>query len=39
MGKFIIKDNMTYEGEWQEGIKQGHGRIKWASGNIYDGEL
>ncbi len=30
---------MIYEGEWCEGIKHGSGRIKWPSGNIYDGEL
>ena len=30
---------MIYEGEWFEGIKQGKGRIKWNSGNIYDGDL
>jgi hypothetical protein len=30
---------MTYEGDWVQGIKQGNGRVKWASGNIFDGEL
>ena len=34
-----IKDDMTYEGEWIDGIKHGDGRIKWASGNLFDGEL
>jgi hypothetical protein len=34
-----IKDGMTYEGDWVEGIKHGNGRIKWASGNVFDGEL
>ena len=38
-GTFSIKDVLTYEGDWVEGIKHGNGRTKWASGNVFDGEL
>jgi hypothetical protein len=34
-----INENLIYEGEWKEGIKHGYGRIRWPSGNIYDGQL
>jgi hypothetical protein len=32
-------NTMVYEGEWVQGVIQGYGRIKWASGNIYEGEF
>jgi hypothetical protein len=32
-------NTMVYEGEWANGIIQGYGRIKWASGNLYEGEF
>lgn len=38
-GVFTIKDESTYEGDWVEGIKHGNGRIKWVTGNLFDGEL
>ena len=35
----IIQGNMELEGEWVKGILNGKCRIKWKSGNIFDGEL
>jgi len=35
----LSKEGMLYEGEWNKGIIQGKGKIKWASGNLFDGEL
>lgn len=34
-----INANMTYEGEWKDGIIDGNGKMKWISGCIYEGEL
>ena len=35
----IIQGNMEMEGEWKEGVICGKCRIKWKSGNLFDGEL
>ena len=35
----IIQGNMELEGEWVEGVLNGKCRIKWKSGNLFDGEL
>ena len=35
----IIQGNMELEGEWKNGILDGKCRIKWKSGNIFDGQL
>ena len=35
----IIQGNMCLEGTWKDGVIDGPGRIKWKSGNIYEGEL
>ena len=35
----IIQGNMELEGEWKAGILCGKCRIKWKSGNIFEGEL
>ncbi len=34
-----MKDGMSYEGDWADGIMQGYGKIKWPSGNTYEGDL
>ena len=39
-GKGNIKqDGMDLDGEWDEGVLQGKCRIKWKTGNIFEGEL
>ena len=39
-GKGNIKqDGMELDGEWEEGVLKGKCRIKWKSGNIFEGEL
>ena len=39
-GKGNIKqDGMDLNGEWEEGILNGKCRIKWKTGNIFEGEL
>ena len=39
-GKGLIKQGgMELEGEWKEGILCGKCRIKWKTGNIFEGEL
>ena len=35
----IIQGGMELEGEWKEGILCGKCRIKWKTGNIFEGEL
>jgi hypothetical protein len=35
----MIKNGLVYEGEWKDGIKEGFGKMKWASNNYYEGEL
>ena len=35
----IIQGNMELEGEWREGLIWGKCKIKWKSGNIFNGEL
>ena len=35
----IIQGNMELEGEWTNGILNGKCRIKWKTGNIFDGKL
>ena len=35
----IIQGNMELEGEWDKGVLSGKCRIKWKSGNIFEGEL
>jgi hypothetical protein len=35
----LTQGNMILEGEWVNGIISGKGRIKWTSGNFYDGEM
>ena len=35
----ISQGNMELEGEWDKGILCGKCRIKWKSGNIFEGEL
>ena len=35
----IIQGNMEMEGEWKEGVICGKCRIKWKSGNLFEGEL
>ena len=35
----IIQGNMELEGEWENGIICGKCRIKWKSGNIFEGDL
>ena len=35
----IIQGNMELEGEWLNGALNGKCRIKWKSGNIFDGQL
>ena len=35
----IIQGNMELEGEWENGIICGKCRIKWKSGNIFEGNL
>ena len=30
---------MIYEGNWKEGSLKGKSRIKWKSGNLFDGLL
>ena len=36
LGK-LVQGDMEIEGEWVEGVISGKCRIKWKSGNIYDG--
>ena len=39
-GKGNIKqDGMDLNGEWEEGVLKGKCRIKWKTGNIFEGEL
>jgi hypothetical protein len=38
-GTLHIKDQMMYEGDFIEGIKNGMGKITWPSKNTYDGQL
>ena len=35
----IVQGGMELEGEWDKGILEGKCRIKWKSGNIFEGEL
>ncbi len=35
----IEQGNMILEGNWKEGSLKGKSRIKWKSGNLFDGEL
>ena len=35
----IIQGGMELEGEWEKGILCGKCRVKWKSGNVFDGEL
>ena len=35
----IIQGNMELEGEWEKGVICGKCRIKWKSGNIFEGDL
>ena len=35
----IIQGNMELEGTWDKGILSGKCRIKWKTGNIFEGEL
>ena len=35
----IIQGNMELEGNWTNGVLNGKCRIKWKSGNIFDGQL
>ena len=35
----IIQGNMEMEGEWKEGVICGKCRIRWKSGNLFEGEL
>ena len=35
----IIQGNMELEGKWEGGVLCGGARIKWKSGNIFEGEL
>ena len=35
----IVQGGMELEGEWDKGILKGKCRIKWKSGNIFEGEL
>ena len=35
----LVQGNMEIEGQWVDGIIQGKCRIKWKSGNIYDGQV
>ena len=35
----LIQGNMEIEGQWVEGIIQGKCRIKWKSGNVFDGQI
>ena len=35
----IVQGNMDLEGEWINGVLNGKCRIKWKSGNIFDGKL
>ena len=35
----ILQGGMELEGEWKEGILCGKCRIKWKTGNIFEGEL
>ena len=35
----IIQGNMELDGEWEKGIICGKCRIKWKSGNIFEGDL
>ena len=35
----LTQGNMILEGEWVNGTISGKGRIKWTSGNFYDGEM
>ena len=35
----IIQGNMELDGEWEKGIISGKCRIKWKSGNIFEGQL
>ena len=35
----ILQGGMELEGEWKKGILCGKCRIKWKTGNIFDGEL
>ena len=35
----ILQGGMELEGEWEKGILCGKCRIKWKTGNIFDGEL
>ena len=35
----IIQGGMELEGEWEKGILCGKCRVKWKSGNVFEGEL
>ena len=35
----LTQGNMILEGEWVNGVISGKGRIKWTSGNFYDGQM
>lgn len=32
-------DGGTYAGEWEDGLKHGAGRYRWASGAEYEGRF
>lgn len=36
-GKLITSGD-TYEGGWAQGLKSGHGKMKYADGSFYEGE-
>ena len=35
----VRQEGMELEGEWEEGVLKGKCRIKWKTGNVFEGEL
>jgi len=31
------KEGVVYEGEWKNGLRHGHGILKYRNGSVYDG--
>ena len=37
-GKMTYANGNIYEGEWIDGLFDGHGKYTWANGDVYEGE-
>ena len=39
LGSYVDADGISYEGEWKNGLMDGHGTLKFAGGDEYFGEM